>query len=508
MKKASGVALVTNEVPALLTGGGRMPLTMPPLSATMLEALLGELLDEGQRQQLSQGQPVETEYRTAQGSFTREGAGHRRQDDADRAQGRGRRRGRHPRVAPTAAPAPATAASAAISAPLARDVPATADVAVGADVAAILARAAARGASDIVLSAGAPPSVRIDGAWSALPGPRAVLRTAAGVLRTAARRAPGAVRPHRQRRPRLQHPRPGRARAIDDDPDPDGDNVRLRVNLFRHAGGVAAAVRPIWSAVPTLAALHLPPALLDLVRPGTGLVLLAGPTGAGKSTTLAALLDHLNRTRACHIVTLEDPIEYLYRQAAGHRAPARGGPRRGQLRLGPAGGAAREPRRAAGGRDARPRDHPPGADRRRDRAPGAVHAPQRQRRHGHRARAGRVHREREAVRAPAAGRSAARGGRPAAAAGGGRRPAPGAGDPDRQPRRGRPDPRGPHAHAGHPDGDRGGRGHGPAVPGAGRSGARRARVPLRRRWRQAAEATPTPFWRRWTAKRGHRLRVA
>ena len=70
MKKASGVALATNEVPALITGGGRTPLTMPPLSATMLEALLDELLNEGQRQQLAQGQPVETEYRTAQGSFS------------------------------------------------------------------------------------------------------------------------------------------------------------------------------------------------------------------------------------------------------------------------------------------------------------------------------------------------------------------------------------------------------------------------------------------------------
>jgi twitching motility protein PilT len=88
--------------------------------------------------------------------------------------------------------------------------------------------------------------------------------------------------------------------------------VRLRVNLFRHAGGLAAAVRPVWATVPTLEALHLPAALLDLVRPRTGLVLLTGATGSGKSTTLAALLAHVNRTRAAHIVTLEDPIEHLY----------------------------------------------------------------------------------------------------------------------------------------------------------------------------------------------------
>lgn len=314
MKKASGVALVTNEVPALLTGGGRMPLTMPPLSATMLEALLGELLDEGQRQQLTQGQPVESEYRTAQGSFTvkarvtggkttltvRKGAA----APAGSAPAR-------PTVAPAPATAPATNADPAPARAAAAPVEMTADAT--SNVAAILARAAARGASDIVLSAGAPPSVRIDGAWSALPAPRlsseqllAFFEPMLGARRALFDRTGSAD---------LAFSVPGQAGTRDhDDPDPDGDNVRLRVNLFRHAGGVAAAVRPIWSAVPTLAALHLPPALLDLVRPGTGLVLLAGPTGAGKSTTLAALLDHLNRTRACHIVTLEDPIEYLYRR--------------------------------------------------------------------------------------------------------------------------------------------------------------------------------------------------
>jgi twitching motility protein PilT len=119
--------------------------------------------------------------------------------------------------------------------------------------------------------------VRIDGAWSALPAPRlsseqllAFFEPLLGARRALFDRTGSAD---------LAFSVPGQAGTRDhDDPDPDGDDVRLRVNLFRQERGVAAAVRPIWSAVPTLAALHLPPALLDLVRPGTGLVLLAGPT--------------------------------------------------------------------------------------------------------------------------------------------------------------------------------------------------------------------------------------
>lgn len=87
--------------------------------------------------------------------------------------------------------------------------------------------------------------------------------------------------------------------------------VKLRVNLFRHLNGLAAAVRPLRRAR-TLAELGLPADLERLTEPIDGLVLLVGPTGSGKSSTLAALLDHLNRTRARHILTIEDPVEYEY----------------------------------------------------------------------------------------------------------------------------------------------------------------------------------------------------
>jgi twitching motility protein PilT len=88
---------------------------------------------------------------------------------------------------------------------------------------------------------------------------------------------------------------------------------RFRVNLFRQTGGLAAAFRPVRHDPPTLAELGLPASLARLARFPNGIVLVTGPTGSGKSTTLVALVEQLNRESARHIVTLEDPIEYEYR---------------------------------------------------------------------------------------------------------------------------------------------------------------------------------------------------
>ena len=88
---------------------------------------------------------------------------------------------------------------------------------------------------------------------------------------------------------------------------------RFRVNVHRQRGSLAAAIRALPLAIPTLSELHLPPTLADLVKPTRGLVLVCGPTGSGKSTTLAALVGELNRTESRHIITIEDPIEYEHR---------------------------------------------------------------------------------------------------------------------------------------------------------------------------------------------------
>jgi twitching motility protein PilT len=89
--------------------------------------------------------------------------------------------------------------------------------------------------------------------------------------------------------------------------------LRFRVNLHRQRGQLAAAIRVLPRDVPTLASLGLPGSLTELVRPTRGLVLMCGPTGSGKTSTLAALVGEINRTRACHVITIEEPIEYEHR---------------------------------------------------------------------------------------------------------------------------------------------------------------------------------------------------
>src|SRR5262249_16358683 len=88
---------------------------------------------------------------------------------------------------------------------------------------------------------------------------------------------------------------------------------RFRVNIHRQRGTLAAAIRALPSTIPTLTELNLPPTLAELVKPTHGLVLICGPTGAGKTTTLAALVGEVNRTESRHIITIEDPIEYEHR---------------------------------------------------------------------------------------------------------------------------------------------------------------------------------------------------
>ncbi len=91
------------------------------------------------------------------------------------------------------------------------------------------------------------------------------------------------------------------------------NGCRVRVNLYHTLGRLAAILRPIRSVIPPLAELGLPAALLQSwMQRRAGLILVTGPTGAGKSTTVAACLDWLNQTYARHIVTLEDPIEFLF----------------------------------------------------------------------------------------------------------------------------------------------------------------------------------------------------
>lgn len=90
---------------------------------------------------------------------------------------------------------------------------------------------------------------------------------------------------------------------------------RYRVNAFRQRGSVAMVLRIVGTVVPTPESLSLPPSVIDLYKMKRGLVLVTGPTGSGKSTTLASLVGKINMDLDTHIITLEDPIEYLHRHA-------------------------------------------------------------------------------------------------------------------------------------------------------------------------------------------------
>jgi twitching motility protein PilT len=90
------------------------------------------------------------------------------------------------------------------------------------------------------------------------------------------------------------------------------DRARFRVNVFRQRGTFAIVMRVIATKIPTLTSLNLPASLAEVSSYKTGIVLVTGPTGSGKSSTLAAMIDVINETRAEHIITVEDPVEFLH----------------------------------------------------------------------------------------------------------------------------------------------------------------------------------------------------
>jgi twitching motility protein PilT len=154
---------------------------------------------------------------------------------------------------------------------------------------------ASRSGSDLLLVGGAPPSIRVDGRVLPLAeGPLDGVDIEDAVL--------PALPPHARRIYRDAH-------IVDASFRLSGVG-RFRINLHRERGRAAAAVRLLPTRVPRLATLGLPPSVELLTQLPRGLVLIGGPTGSGKTTTLAALVEDINRRSARHIVTIEDPIEY------------------------------------------------------------------------------------------------------------------------------------------------------------------------------------------------------
>ncbi len=155
-----------------------------------------------------------------------------------------------------------------------------------------------RKGSDLLLTPGAAPLLRIDGALERMPdlAPLSPADTEAMLLS-------------------LLSDRQATDFAARNEVDLSfswRDKARFRANGFRQRGSVAVALRLIPYLVPGLDALGVPPVVQAFTKLSQGLVLVTGPTGSGKSTTLASLVDRINATRPCHILTIEDPIEYVH----------------------------------------------------------------------------------------------------------------------------------------------------------------------------------------------------
>jgi twitching motility protein PilT len=168
------------------------------------------------------------------------------------------------------------------------------------DLNGLLTRAVEVGASDIHLKLGQPPVVRKDGDLGVLDGwPALNEEDLAGALEIVGARSPE----------RLQH--------FHDLGDldiayQDGDLPRFRVNAYRQRGATSFAFRVIPKTVPSFEQLSLPVGVQKLAEEHRGLILVTGATGSGKTTTLAAMIDYMNRKRRQHIITIEDPIEILH----------------------------------------------------------------------------------------------------------------------------------------------------------------------------------------------------
>lgn len=165
------------------------------------------------------------------------------------------------------------------------------------EVARLISLAALKGASDLHLAAGSPPIIRLHGQLQALPDFEVLTpEHTAQMLEE--------LTDQGQRQEFLAQ------RELDFAYDSPG--VRCRINASWERGTVSISCRLVPLRVPSLEELRLPPVCQHLASRPNGLVLVTGPAGSGKSTTLAAMIDYLNHTRSLRIVTIEDPIEYVY----------------------------------------------------------------------------------------------------------------------------------------------------------------------------------------------------
>ncbi|WP_034386566.1 type IV pilus twitching motility protein PilT [Deinococcus sp. YIM 77859] len=165
------------------------------------------------------------------------------------------------------------------------------------DIADILHFAAEKGASDVILTVGLPPQYKLQGTYetngvSPLTAPET-------------RKLMYSMMNERQQRIFEERRELDFSFAL-------GEKARFRVNAFMQRGFVGGVLRLIPTQIRSVQEMGLPPQVIEIANAPRGLVLVTGPTGSGKSTTLAAMIDHINSTKKLHIVTIEDPIEFMH----------------------------------------------------------------------------------------------------------------------------------------------------------------------------------------------------
>lgn len=285
LRDAEAIVLEVGKVPSLRRRGQVEALAMPALEEQLLAEFAGPLVNGREL-------PATAVFQDSGGgayqcTFERGANGLRlvaRKAPGTQAAPAVTKAPAKPAPAKPPAPAPARVSQPRIEVP---STPAAATDAMARLVALLgelVAAARARGASDLLLSTGQAPRLRVDGRVEPLDHHVDDAELAACVT--------------------------GLGSNTDHSVDVNG--TRLRVNAFDHLNGFAIAARLIREQVPSLADLALPPELGNVVDQRDGLVLVCGPTGSGKSTTLAALIDLLDQRRSAHVITLEDPIEYRF----------------------------------------------------------------------------------------------------------------------------------------------------------------------------------------------------